>query len=563
MRRTALFTCIVSLILLVAAPCALADGCFYPESNYSRLPTIPSQRALVIYRLGIERLIVESTFVGEGQSFGWIVPVPGKPLDIQAVNPGFLKTLSLCAHPRIVNDRTKEKDFWLCIAAITTVWLLFIMIAQPSSVAASVTLGVLVTLMCLVVPGFLSPRGQRVARVTIAQEGVRVEQKSIVGSYQVSVINAGGAEALNQWLKQNGFREISGEGVPIVEDYIKKGWHFVTARLTRQGNGLAKPHPLEIGFLTDSPVYPIRMTALAGSSMHLELFIIAGQRARARPLTIELCDYYESKNIRESNDARWKGLSTGSRDRVIFRSRETVQEIGHPRVSSYLWNGAVLTRFAGTLTPRQMNRDLDITFEPYLPLQKQYYSVTGARDTATLFSLWLWSIVIPAIVFVFYGNLRRADNPLLFFGRILVPSLILCLIIPMLGPVVIPTVKTENLGDRNTSQAYTDYLKYSVDAALSENRKAFETMPEADMGRWFLTHLNDYYREMNPGRNPLKNYLTSSDFEEEDSPGNFTVLSDNRGVVFRTYTASAIPIDVIIRNKDGSVPDTSSPSRAE
>lgn len=563
MRRIVLFIFAVSVILSIAAPCALADGCYYPESTYSTLPAITAQRALVIYRLGIERLIIESAFVGEGKSFGWIVPVPEKPLDIQAVNPGFLKTLSLCAQPKIVNDRSKEKYFWLCMAAITSIWLLFIVIAQPSPTVASVTLGVLVTGLCLIVPSFISLRGQRAAPATVASGSVKVEQESVVGSYQVSVINAESAETLNQWLKSNGFRELGAEGVTVVEDYIKKRWRFITARLTRDGKGLSKPHPIEIGFLTDSPVYPIRMTALAGSPVYLELFVISGQRARVPCLTMELCDYYESKSISESHDAGWKSQSTGGRDRVIFRARETSQEIGHPRVSSYLWSGAVLTRCTGTLTPRMMNRDLDITFEPYLPLQKQYYSVTGARDTATLFSLWLWSIVIPAIVFVFYGNLRRAENPVLFFGKILVPSLILCLIIPMVGPVVIPTVKTENLGDKKTSQVYTDCLKYSVEAALSENSKAFETMSEADMGRWFLAHLDDYYKEMNPGKNPLKNYLTNSDFREEDSPGNFTVVSDKRGVVFRTYTGTAIPIDVLLRNKDGSIPDSSMPSRCE
>ena len=212
MRRILLFIFAVSLILSIAAPCALADGCYYPESMYSSLPAITAQRALVIHRLGIERLIIESSFVGEGKNFGWIVPVPEKPLDIQAVNPGFLKTLSLCAQPKIVNDRTKEKDFWLCIAAITSIWLLFIVIAQPSPTVASVTLGVLVTCLCLIVPSFISLRGQHAAPATVASGGAKVEHESVVGSYQVSVINAESAETLNQWLKKQRIQGALGRG---------------------------------------------------------------------------------------------------------------------------------------------------------------------------------------------------------------------------------------------------------------------------------------------------------------------------------------------------------------
>jgi len=564
MRRTLPLIFLAALFLMASAPCALADGCFFPEKTCSKLPAIPSQRALVVHRLGIERLIVESSFDGEGRDFGWIVPVPEKPLDIQAVNAGFLETLSLCAQPKIVSDRKKEKDFWLCIAAVTTIWLLVIIIVQPSSTVASVSLGVAITCTCMACSGFVSLRGQQRSAVTVSSAGIRVERQSTVGNYQISVLDADSAESLNTWLRGSGLREIPAEGAPIVEAYIKKKWHFITARLTREGSGLSKPHPLEIGFLTDSPVYPIRMTSLAGSPVRLELYVISGQRAKVRPLTMEFCDYYESKSINESHDAKWRGLSTGGRDRVIFRARETGQEIGHPRVSSYLWNGAVLTRCTGTLSPKQMSgSDLNIALEPYLPLQKQYYSKTGAKDTAVLFSLWLWSIVVPAVIFVFYGNLRGAENPVVFFSRIVVPSLLLCLLIPVLGPAVIPTVKTENLGDRSTSQLYTDCLKYSVESALSENRKDFEKMSEAELPKWFITHLDSYYREMSPGRQPLRNYITNREFTEEDSPGNFTILSDKRGIVFRTYTSTAIPIDVVLKNKDGSIPDSSLPSRCE
>ena len=42
-------------------PAARADGSYFPEQAFTTLPTIPTQRALLCYRDGVETLLVEST----------------------------------------------------------------------------------------------------------------------------------------------------------------------------------------------------------------------------------------------------------------------------------------------------------------------------------------------------------------------------------------------------------------------------------------------------------------------------------------------------------------------
>ena len=87
----------VFLCLLFVCRLSFADGCYIPEAR-KKLPDIPIQRALVEYREGIETLIIESTLDGEGNRFGWIIPVPNEPLRFEKISPGLLKTLSLQIH---------------------------------------------------------------------------------------------------------------------------------------------------------------------------------------------------------------------------------------------------------------------------------------------------------------------------------------------------------------------------------------------------------------------------------------------------------------------------------
>ena len=65
-----------------------ADGVYMPEVR-KKIPDIPVQRAVVKYLNGVETLIVESTFDGEGNNFGWIIPLPNIPHRIENFPPDF------------------------------------------------------------------------------------------------------------------------------------------------------------------------------------------------------------------------------------------------------------------------------------------------------------------------------------------------------------------------------------------------------------------------------------------------------------------------------------------
>src|SRR5512133_3036622 len=53
----------------------LAGGRVVPEEFLPKVQ-IPNQQALICYSDGVERLVIETSFLGEGTNFAWVVPLP-------------------------------------------------------------------------------------------------------------------------------------------------------------------------------------------------------------------------------------------------------------------------------------------------------------------------------------------------------------------------------------------------------------------------------------------------------------------------------------------------------
>ena len=275
-------------ILLAAVVCAFclrsawADGIYKQEKAYKKMPEMPGQRALLIYRNGVERLEIESSVDGEGQRFGWIVPVPSLPTEIEKASPGLLRTLSLNVQPEIVHrewENAWSEKGWIAAAAMVLLWALIVISAgtMPRWAAMLLLLFLVLLASTLVSAGAIfRASSDQLGRET---PGVKVERNEVVGNYEVSLLKAEAAEALNQWLDQNGFASFSAEGDTIVADYIRQGWHFVAAKLRREGGEALDPHPLGLTFKAQKPVYPMRLTALSGSSVALELFVVSERGA--------------------------------------------------------------------------------------------------------------------------------------------------------------------------------------------------------------------------------------------------------------------------------------------
>ena len=111
---------------------------------------------------------------------------------------------------------------------------------------------------------------------------VNVLSSSHVGNYQVNVLSAQSPETLETYLKDNGFSALPASSKNVVADYIKNKWVFLTAKLDADAKGFHTPHPLSVQFKTTSPVFPMRLTALADTTTRVDLFVVADQQASAK-----------------------------------------------------------------------------------------------------------------------------------------------------------------------------------------------------------------------------------------------------------------------------------------
>jgi hypothetical protein len=102
---------VCALALASLMPLAvLADGRVIPQRAFA-LPQIPDQQALLHYSNGVETLVIETSFVGQGTNFAWIVPLPAVAR-IEPVSAGVFPTLQTIFQPEVA---LSVHHYWLAL----------------------------------------------------------------------------------------------------------------------------------------------------------------------------------------------------------------------------------------------------------------------------------------------------------------------------------------------------------------------------------------------------------------------------------------------------------------
>ena len=65
-----------------------ADGKVFAARGIEVPVRTPDQRALIHFKEGVQRLVIETAFAAEGTNFAWVVPLPSEP-KIEAVSTNF------------------------------------------------------------------------------------------------------------------------------------------------------------------------------------------------------------------------------------------------------------------------------------------------------------------------------------------------------------------------------------------------------------------------------------------------------------------------------------------
>jgi hypothetical protein len=231
-RFSAALVGIVACACFLVAHTAHADGYVAPLYGLEGDIDMPAQKAIIVYDSEVdhEDLILSIKLLSESPEAAWVVPVPSLP-EVQAASTGWFVQLS---------DLTQPLEY------VST---------SP---------------LCCTCGGASGS----------APVGVEVVERERVGLYDVSILSADDPVALLEWLDENGYA-FPEEGGPILETYVRDGgWYFVAARvLPEEVEGLdGDVHPLWLSFDAQEPVYPMRLTALAGGTIDVLLYALADHR---------------------------------------------------------------------------------------------------------------------------------------------------------------------------------------------------------------------------------------------------------------------------------------------
>ncbi len=526
-RSFAILGVVIFCVVAFSGRDVCADGKHFPEKAYKAAPAIPSQRAILTYKDGIERLTIESAFDGQGQEFGWVIPLPSKPTEFEKTSPGLIKTFSLVLQPEIVHDLS-EKLWALCrIAALVAFGsLIFVASKYPDRILW------LILFFVVFVGLFMPSLGTRLQGISATDTpGVKIHDVRQVGSYELAVLETENSQALDAWLENNGFVGLSKEDEKIVSDYVKDGWYFVVAKLRREGDGCSRPHPLSMSFPSDKPVYPMRLTATVGSDVYLELYVIADRQATCEVLTLEVSDEYRFREERESLHS----------DRIIasdFVGKAYKQGIRHSDASRFMWDGCVVSKLCAMLTPGQMGEDIILQLKTGEPSRKHYYSRRGARDTALATVLGIWCVLPVLLAVIYHRKRKEPSGKSVFVKKILVPSVLLSFLLWALHYAILPKIDVRTLKGGRIRAMLEVHRRTTEIAMLADEHDDFAGMSKDQIaqlvGDWFTSK-------------KATNIYSGEPLRCEDSPGDYTIVEDDRGIVWRMYSMNGYPEDHVLR----------------
>ncbi|MEU2059055.1 DUF2330 domain-containing protein [Streptomyces sp. NPDC013455] len=114
--------------------------------------------------------------------------------------------------------------------------------------------------------------------------GVGVVGRQRLGSFDVARLTATDPAALADWLREHGF-PLPARLKTALQPYVDRHWEYVAVRLAPDTRGTplgGALDPLHLTFAADRPVYPMRLSRLAGTPQSLGLYVLAAHRMETR-----------------------------------------------------------------------------------------------------------------------------------------------------------------------------------------------------------------------------------------------------------------------------------------
>lgn len=278
---------------------ALADGCFVFRWDKKTDINEPTQKAVILHDGGREDLLLQVKYEGAVEEFGWLIPTPSLPRVERGSMEAFYELSQLT-----------QREF-----------------------GEGIKSGKMVM-------GGADAEGRA--------PKVKVIETKTVGAYEVSVLAAEDGGSLERWLKESGYAIPGGKTErEIVDDYIRRKWFFVAAKINLNGSGFklasgksqgavtaaqaksgvqtklasGELHPLLISFDTARCVFPLKISSVAGKSSQVSLYVISEKPLLNRFIFDEGCKKLE---VERANWEKTKG-ERAKNQRTVMENMRTMQ----------------------------------------------------------------------------------------------------------------------------------------------------------------------------------------------------------------------------------------------
>jgi hypothetical protein len=246
--RRALTALAAVLAVALALPAADAACCYFSAKNADILQ--PAQKVFITWdpEKRVETFTVQPKFEGNALDFGMVIPTPSQP-KLHEMPRDFFKSMA-------VYSILKKREF-------------------PES-----KLMPILREQARMLGNFgAAPRGAAKDKSAARPPEIKILEAGVVGSLDYKIIEAGRADDLFQWLKDNKYHYSGDEAT--LGFYVQKKWVFTVMKIdtmqmkkNKDGSFAGEVTPTRFTFSSEKLVYPLKITQISVKDKTEALFYV-------------------------------------------------------------------------------------------------------------------------------------------------------------------------------------------------------------------------------------------------------------------------------------------------
>jgi len=342
-RRLLILTLAVLLVSLLAPASAFACGGLFCQSS----PVDQNAERIIFTQNGDGTVtaLVEIQYTGSAPDFSWILPIPSaigdEDLAVPETGVAALDELEINTAPNYIPPPLPDN----CAVAL------------PESAA-----------------------------VEDAGGGVTVFASGEVGPFSYDVIGSEDDTALINWLRDNDYM-VTQEMEPLIDVYVQEEMAFLAMRLLPEED-VDSIKPIEITYQTDTPMIPLRLTAVAANpDMRVLTWIYADQQAV--PVNYEHMTISDRDIQFTFSGNNYRQLVSEEADR--FDGKAFVTEyaqptselfVNDPYLAALHQEFGYVTRLSTVISPEEMTVDPVFDYDPQADDVSNIHDLSGVRPNS-------------------------------------------------------------------------------------------------------------------------------------------------------------------------------------